>query len=69
MDYFGVSLSLANKVAGFFPSYDQKKRARLTRAKLAYLTLITREDRDHDLILDLRDEMEPLIKEVLELKK
>ena len=69
MDYFATSLSLADKIAGFFPSYDQKKRARLTKAKKAYKTLITREDRDLDLILDLRDEMTPLIKEVLELKK
>lgn len=69
MDYFGTALSLADKVAGFFPSWDQKKRAKLTKAKTTYKTLITRAERDHDLILDLRDEIEPLIKEVMELNK
>ena len=69
MDDFGTALSLADKVAGFFPSYDQRKRAKLTKAKDAYQTLITREERDHDLILDLRAQMAPLIKEVMELKK
>ena len=66
MDYFGTALSLADKVAGFFPSYDQKKRSKLTKGLLIYNRLIkvNKMFRDHDLILDLREELEPLIKEV-----
>ena len=68
MDSFGAALTLAGKVASFFPGFDQRKKAKLAKAKIAYKTLITREDRDHDLILDLRDDLEPLIEEVMELE-
>lgn len=69
MDYFGVALSLAEKVTGLIPSYDSKKRAKLTKGLQDYNRLIKVDKmyRDHDLILDIREELEPLIEEVKHL--
>ena len=66
MDYFGVALSLAEKVVDKIPDYDDRKRAKLTKAKKLYNREIKREkdERDHDLILYLREDLEPLLEEI-----
>ena len=66
METFTLALSLASKVMDKLPDYDEKKRKEFTKLRDTYNTEIKRskDTRDHDYIMNLKEQLLPLMQEV-----
>ncbi len=66
METFTLALSLASKVLDKFPDYEQKKRKKFRDLKDTYNTEVKREKstRDHDLIMNLKEQLTPMMEEI-----
>ena len=66
MEIFQLALGFASKAMDKLPDYDEKKRAEFRDLKDAYNTEVKREKntRDHDLIMNLKEQLTPLMVEI-----
>jgi len=68
MDYFGTSLTLANKILDLIPNFEQRQKEKFKNLKKVYDIESKRneDDQDHDLIDWLKDELRPYLTKAIE---
>ena len=61
MNYLELALNLANKLMDHIPNYDQRKREKFYKLKKRFIDEKNSEDRDDNLLDDLRDELQLIL--------
>lgn len=61
MYYLELALNFANKLMDHIPNYDQRKKEKFYKLKKRFIDEKNSDDRDDNLVDDLRDELQLIL--------